>query len=100
MSSHDPNRLPGNNPYTPPVAESLAVEPIDQLSQAESVRHNHIGHEKSIQAFGLLFFLGGVILILLSTFLVLQLLLFLVLQMLLLLLLLLLCLRMKLPLKC
>ena len=69
MGLHDPNRLPENNPFTPPVAESLAVEPIDQLSQAESVRHSHIGHEKSIQAFGLLFFLGGIIAILLSTFL-------------------------------
>ena len=50
MGLHDPNRLPENNPFTPPVAESLAVEPIDQLAKPSpsdtvtSATKNQSGH--------------------------------------------------------
>ena len=52
------------NPYAPPTARVSDVG--DSPSEAESIRREHIKHEASIRSIGILYYLGGVVLILAS----------------------------------
>ena len=46
------------NPYAAPTAR---VDDVAANPEAEAIRRAHIGHETSIRAVGLLYYLGGVL---------------------------------------
>jgi hypothetical protein len=49
------------NPYAPPKAHVQDV--VDVSSEAESIRAEHIKHEASIRSVGVLYYLGGVLML-------------------------------------
>lgn len=51
------------NPYQPPAADINDVS-SDDLQEAIKVREEHISHEASIRAIGILYFIGSILLIL------------------------------------
>ena len=52
------------NPYAPPEAKDLEVEPDSEFARAEAIRREHIKHEASIKSIGCLHLLGGVLVLL------------------------------------
>jgi len=52
------------NPYAPPTARVSDVG--DSPSEAETIRREHIKHEASIRSIGILYYLGGGILVLIA----------------------------------
>ena len=49
------------NPYAPPQAEVADIASVD--SEAEAIRREHIKHESSIKSVGVLYYLGGGVLV-------------------------------------
>ena len=50
----------GNTAFNPYAAPTAPVEDVSANAQAEAIRKEHIRHEASIKAVGLLYYLGGI----------------------------------------
>lgn len=53
-----------DNPYAPPTAEVADITGADP--EAEAIRREHIKHEASIRSVGILYYVGGVLMAMLS----------------------------------
>ena len=54
---------PNLNPYASPLSDAKAFDPPPVKSNAETIRREHIAHETSVKAVGLLYLLSAILLI-------------------------------------
>ena len=50
-----------SSPYAPPL--SAVVDPATPSSEAEAIRREHIGHERQLKSVGILYYFGGVMVV-------------------------------------